>query len=599
VATVDIDLGAYQLGWRDEVEYAFTPRKGLDEDVIREMSAMKKEPEWMLEFRLKAYQRFLRKPIPQWGGGGALNTIDFDDIYYYVKPAGEQAKDWDMVPESIKATYEKLGIPEAERKYLAGVTAQYESEVVYHRNREDLEKLGVLFTDMDTALREYPEIVKEYFGTVIPPNDNKFAALNSAVWSGGSFIYVPPGVHVDQPLQAYFRINSENMGQFERTLIIVDEGAYVHYVEGCSAPVYTTDSLHAAVVEIVVKENGRCRYTTIQNWSNNVFNLVTKRAAAYRNATMEWVDGNLGCLAEGSIVTTRSGPKAIELIQPGDEVMSWNESSGEFVWSTVTAKRYSGEQPVREVRTGERRIRATDNHPFYVGDSYVRADELEKAMIPDSAMGVELREVAVSEQLETVPTWDIEVAETGNFVAEGFIVHNSRLTMKYPAVWLMEPGAHGEVLSIAFAGEGQHQDAGAKIIHVAEDTTSTIVSKSISKSGGRAGYRGLVRVEPGAENAKSFVRCDALILDEESRSDTYPYMEIEENDAEIGHEATVSKVGEEQLFYLMSRGLTEDQATSMIVAGFIEPIVKELPMEYAVEMNRLIELNMAEAGAIG
>jgi Fe-S cluster assembly protein SufB len=469
VATVDLDLGAYQLGWRDEVAYAFTPRKGLDEDVIRDMSAMKKEPEWMLEFRLKAYQRFLRKPIPQWGGGGALNTIDFDDIYYYVKPAGEQAKDWDMVPESIKATYEKLGIPQAERKYLAGVTAQYESEVVYHRNREDLEKLGVLFTDMDTALREYPDIVKEYFGTVIPPNDNKFAALNSAVWSGGSFIYVPPGVHVDQPLQAYFRINSENMGQFERTLIIVDEGAYVHYVEGCSAPVYTTDSLHAAVVEIVVKENGRCRYTTIQNWSNNVFNLVTKRAAAYRNATMEWVDGNLG----------------------------------------------------------------------------------------------------------------------------------SRLTMKYPAVWLMEPGAHGEVLSIAFAGEGQHQDAGAKIIHVAEDTTSTIVSKSISKGGGRAGYRGLVRVEPGAENAKSFVRCDALILDEESRSDTYPYMEIEENDAEIGHEATVSKVGEEQLFYLMSRGLTEDQATTMIVAGFIEPIVKELPMEYAVEMNRLIELNMAEAGAIG
>jgi Fe-S cluster assembly protein SufB len=469
VATVDLDLGAYQLGWHDEIEYAFTPRKGLDEDVIREMSAMKKEPEWMLEFRLKAYQRFLRKPIPQWGGGGALNTIDFDDIYYYVKPAGEQQKDWDMVPESIKATYEKLGIPEAERKYLAGVTAQYESEVVYHRNREDLEGLGVLFTDMDTALRDYPEIVKEYFGTIIPPNDNKFAALNSAVWSGGSFIYVPPGVHVDQPLQAYFRINSENMGQFERTLIIVDEGAYVHYVEGCSAPVYTTDSLHAAVVEIVVKEGGRCRYTTIQNWSNNVFNLVTKRAAAYRNATMEWVDGNLG----------------------------------------------------------------------------------------------------------------------------------SRLTMKYPAVWLMEPGAHGEVLSIAFAGPGQHQDAGAKIIHVAPDTTSTIVAKSISKGGGRAGYRGLVRVEPGAENAKSFVRCDALILDEESRSDTYPYMEIEENDAEIGHEATVSKVGEEQLFYLMSRGLTEEQATSMIVADFIEPIVKELPMEYAVEMNRLIELNMAEAGAVG
>ncbi|MDE0189315.1 MAG: Fe-S cluster assembly protein SufB, partial [bacterium] len=373
------------------------------------------------------------------------------------------------VPDEIKETYEKLGIPEAERKFLAGVTAQYESEVVYHRNREDLEEMGVLFCDMDTAVREYPELVKKYFGTVIPPNDNKFAALNSAVWSGGSFIYVPPGVHVEQPLQAYFRINSENMGQFERTLIIVDEGAYCHYVEGCSAPVYTTDSLHSAVVEIIVQRGGRCRYTTIQNWSNNVYNLVTKRAAAYGDATMEWVDGNIG----------------------------------------------------------------------------------------------------------------------------------SKLTMKYPSVWLMEPGAHGEVLSIAFANSGQHQDAGAKMVHVAPETTSTIVSKSISRAGGRAGYRGLVRVEPGAERSKSFVRCDALILDEDSRSDTYPYMEIEENDAEIGHEATVSKVGEEQLFYLMSRGLSEDQATSMVVAGFIEPIVKELPMEYAVEMNRLIELNMAEAGAIG
>ncbi|MPZ51318.1 MAG: Fe-S cluster assembly protein SufB [Acidimicrobiia bacterium] len=469
MTTVDLDLGSYQLGWRDEVDYFSTPKKGLSEEVIREISAMKKEPEWMLDFRLKAYKRFLRRPIPDWGGGGLLDTIDFDDIYYYIKPTEGQAKDWDMVPESIKQTYEKLGIPEAERKYLAGVTAQYESEVVYHRNREDLEELGVLFMDTDTAVREHPELVQEHFGTIIPPNDNKFAALNSAVWSGGSFIYVPPGVHVDQPLQAYFRINSENMGQFERTLIIVDEGAYVHYVEGCSAPVYTTDSLHAAVVEIVVKEGARCRYTTIQNWSNNVFNLVTKRAAAYRNATMEWVDGNLG----------------------------------------------------------------------------------------------------------------------------------SRLTMKYPAVWLMEPGAHGEVLSIAFANEGQHQDAGAKMVHVAPDTTSTIVSKSISKGGGRAGYRGLVQVQEGAENAKSFVRCDALILDEDSRSDTYPYMEVEENNAEMGHEATVSKVGEEQLFYLMSRGLTEDEATSMIVAGFIEPIVKELPMEYAVEMNRLIELNMTEMGAIG
>ena len=468
--TVDIDLGAYKLGWSDpEDDYVFKPEKGLSEEIIREMSFIKGEPEWMLKFRLKAYRRFLRRPMPTWGGGGLLDEIDFDNIYYYVKPAEEQAKDWDMVPESIKDTYEKLGIPQAERKFLAGVTAQYESEVVYHRNREDLESLGVLFMDMASAVREHPDLVREHFGKIIPPNDNKFAALNSSVWSGGSFIYVPPGVHVDQPLQAYFRINSENMGQFERTLIIIDEGAFCHYVEGCSAPVYSTDSLHSAVVEIVVKRGGRCRYTTIQNWSNNVYNLVTKRAAVYADATMEWVDGNLG----------------------------------------------------------------------------------------------------------------------------------SKLTMKYPAVWLMEPGAHGEVLSIAFAGPGQHQDTGAKMVHAAPNTTSTILSKSITKGGGRAGYRGLIRVEPGAEKAKSFVRCDALILDDASRSDTYPYMEIEEADTQIGHEATVSKVGEDQLFYLMSRGLTEDEATSMVVAGFIEPIVKELPMEYAVEMNRLIELNMLEAGAVG
>jgi Fe-S cluster assembly protein SufB len=467
MSVVDIDLGAYQLGWSDPEDYVFKPRKGLNEEIIREMSAMKGEPEWMLEFRLKAYKRFLRKPMPTWGGGGSLEEIDFDDIYYYIKPTEGQVQDWDMVPESIKDTYEKLGIPEAERKYLAGVTAQYESEVVYHRNREDLEAMGALFCDMDTAVRDYPEIVQEYFGSIIPPNDNKFAALNSAVWSGGSFIYVPPGVHVDQPLQAYFRINAQNMGQFERTLIIVDEGAYVHYVEGCSAPTYSSDSLHSAVVEIVIKDGGRCRYTTIQNWSNNVYNLVTKRAAAYANATMEWVDGNIG----------------------------------------------------------------------------------------------------------------------------------SKLTMKYPAVWLLGEGAHGEVLSIAFASEGQHQDAGAKMVHAAPNTTSLITSKSISRAGGRAGYRGLVRVEDGAEGVKSFVRCDALILDEDSRSDTYPYMEIEESDAEIGHEATISKVGDDQLFYLMSRGLTEAEATAMIVAGFIEPIVKELPMEYAVEMNRLIELQME--GSVG
>ena len=467
MTTVKLDLGAYQLGWADPEDYVFKPRKGLDQTIIRELSGIKKEPAWMLAFRLKAYQRFLRKPMPQWGGGGKLNDIDFDNIYYYIKPTEGQSKDWDMVPESIKATYEKLGIPQAERKYLAGVTAQYESEVVYHRNREDLEALGVLFCDMDTAVREYPELVQEYFGTIIPPNDNKFAALNSTVWSGGSFIYVPPGVHVDQPLQAYFRINARNMGQFERTLIIVDEGAFCHYVEGCSAPSYSTDSLHSAVVEIVVKEGGRCRYTTIQNWSHNVYNLVTKRAAAYRNATMEWVDGNLG----------------------------------------------------------------------------------------------------------------------------------SKLTMKYPAVWLMEEGAHGEVLSVAFAGKGQHQDAGAKMVHAAPNTTSLITSKSISKDGGRAGYRGLVRVEEGAKGVKSYVRCDALILDDESRSDTYPYMEIEESDARIGHEATISKVGDDQLFYLRSRGLSEEEATAMIVAGFIEPIVKELPMEYAVELNKLVELSMA--GSVG
>ena len=467
MATVDIEVGKYALGWSDEEVYVFKPEKGLNEDIIRQMSGMKNEPDWMLDFRLKSYQRFLKKPTPTWGGGGLLETIDFDDIYYYIKPTEEQAASWDMVPDSIKETYEKLGIPEAERKYLAGVTAQYESEVVYHRNREDLESLGVLFCDMDTALREYPELVREYFGTVIPPNDNKYAALNSAVWSGGSFIYVPPGVRLDQPLQAYFRINAENMGQFERTLIIIDEGAYCHYVEGCSAPTYSTDSLHAAVVEIIIKEGGRCRYTTIQNWSNNVYNLVTKRAVAYAGATMEWVDGNIG----------------------------------------------------------------------------------------------------------------------------------SQLTMKYPAVWLMGEGAHGEVLSIAFAGEGQHQDAGAKIVHAAPHTTSLITSKSISKDGGRAGYRGLMRVEEGAGDVKSFVRCDALILDEDSRSDTYPYMEIEEADARIGHEATISKVGDDQLFYLMSRGLTEEEATAMIVAGFIEPIVKELPMEYAVELNRLIELQME--GAVG
>jgi Fe-S cluster assembly protein SufB len=466
MATTEIDLGRYKLGWSDPEQYVFKPRKGLNEDIVKEMSWMKGEPDWMTRFRLRALKLFERKPMLEWFAKN-MPTIDFNDVYYYIKPTSGQVNDWEMLPESVKATYEKLGIPEAERKFLAGVTAQYESEVVYHKNRDELAEQGVLFADMDTALREWPDLVKPYFGSVIPPNDNKFAALNSAVWSGGSFIYVPPDTHVEMPLQAYFRINAENMGQFERTLIIVDEGSSVHYVEGCSAPIYTGDSLHSAVVEIVAKQGANVRYSTIQNWSPNVYNLVTKRARADAEATVSWVDGNLG----------------------------------------------------------------------------------------------------------------------------------SKLTMKYPSVYLTGPKAHGEVLSVAYAGEGQHQDAGAKMIHAAPETTSLIESKSISKDGGRTTYRGLVRVDPGCEKVKSHVRCDALILDEDSRSDTYPYMEIEEQDARIGHEATVSKVGEDQLFYLMSRGLTEQQATAMIVNGFIEPVVKTLPMEYAIELSRLIELSME--GAVG
>jgi Fe-S cluster assembly protein SufB len=467
--TFDVNLDDYKYGFHDPENYAFKAEKGLNERIVKQISEMKNEPGWMTDFRLRGYKHFLERPMPQWGGRGMLNEINFDDIYYYIKPTGSDKafESWDDVPEDIKNTFDRLGIPEAEQKFLAGVGAQYESEVIYHSIIEDLENKGVLFLDMDASLREHPEIVKEYFGTVIPPEDNKFSALNTAVWSGGSFIYVPPGVHIDLPLQAYFRINAQNMGQFERTLIIVDEGAYVHYVEGCTAPTYSTDSLHSAVVEIIVKENGRCRYSTIQNWSHNVYNLVTKRAQAYKNATMEWVDGNLG----------------------------------------------------------------------------------------------------------------------------------SKLTMKYPAVWLMEPGAHGEVLSIAFAGKGQIQDAGGKIVHAAPNTSSVITSKSISKSGGRGTYRGLIKVAPNAHNSKSNVVCDALILDEESSSDTFPYIEIENNDVSIGHEASVSKVSEEQLFYLMSRGIPEDQAANMIVSGFIEPIVKELPMEYALEMNRLIEMEME--GSVG
>ena len=456
---------AEKYGFHDPEQYVFKARMGLDREVVEQISWIKNEPEWMREFRLKALEYFLRRPMPIWGAD--LSELNFDEIVYYIKPTERQGTSWEELPEHIRRTFDRLGIPEAERRFLAGVGAQYESEVVYHSLREELKRLGVIFCDMDTAVREYPDLVKQYFGTIVPPNDNKFAALNSAVWSGGSFVYVPEGVRVDVPLQAYFRINAENVGQFERTLIIVEPGAYVHYVEGCTAPIYSAASLHSAVVEIIVKEGARCRYTTIQNWSKNVYNLVTKRAAAYRDATMEWVDGNLG----------------------------------------------------------------------------------------------------------------------------------SKVTMKYPAVWLMEPGARGEVLSVAFAGDGQHQDAGGKMVHVAPYTSSQIISKSISKGTGRASYRGLVKVHRGAHHVRANVVCDALLLDEQSRTDTYPYMEIEEEQVSIGHEATVSKVAEEQLFYLQSRGLTEAEAMSMIVNGFIEPITKELPLEYAVELNRLIALEME--GSVG
>ena len=455
----------YQFGFHDPDQSVFRARKGIDKEIVSQMSEMKGEPGWMRDIRLNALKIFQQKPMPTWGG--RVGDIDFDDIYYYVKPAEQEGRTWEDVPDNIKKTFDRLGIPEAERKFLAGVGAQYDSEVVYHSLKEDLEQQGVLFLSPDQALQEHPDLLREYFGTIIPPEDNKFAALNTAVWSGGSFVYVPPGVTVDVPLQAYFRINSENMGQFERTLIIVDEGAQVHYVEGCTAPTYSSESLHSAVVEIICKPGSRVRYTTIQNWADNVYNLVTKRAVAYKEATMEWVDGNLG----------------------------------------------------------------------------------------------------------------------------------SKLTMKYPSVYMLGEGAHAEILSIAFAGVGQHQDAGGKVVHGAPHTSSIVTSKSISKDGGRSSYRGLVKVANGAKGARSKVVCDALILDRASRSDTYPVMEIDESDVSIAHEASVSRIQEEQLFYLMSRGLSETEASTMIVNGFIEPLVKELPMEYAVEMNRLIELQME--GSVG
>jgi Fe-S cluster assembly protein SufB len=455
----------YAYGWSQPENYVFKAQKGLSHEVVDQISIMKKEPDWMRKLRHEALDIFLSKPIPTWGAD--LSAINYDEIFYYIKPTEAQGKSWDEVPSDIKETFDKLGIPEAERKFLAGVGAQYESEAIYHSLKEEWEKLGVIFMDSDSGLREHEDIYKEYFGTVVPSTDNVFAALNTAFWSGGSFVYVPKGVHLDIPLQAYFRINAQSMGQFERTLIIVDEGATVHYVEGCTAPTYSQDSLHSGVIEIIVRKNARCRYTTIQNWSTNVYNLVTQRSLVSEGGTMEWVDANLG----------------------------------------------------------------------------------------------------------------------------------SKVTMKYPSVYMLGPGARGNILSMAFAGPGQHLDTGGKLVHAAPNTSSQLISKSISKSGGRASYRGLLKVAKGATGSKSNVVCDALLLDEKSRSDTYPYIEIDEEDVTVGHEASVSKIGEEQLFYLMSRGLSEDEASAMIVSGFIEPMVKELPMEYAVEMNRLIQLQME--GSIG
>ncbi len=459
-------LGTYKFGWADSDVAGSTARRGINPEVVQNISALKNEPQWMLDLRLKGLKLFERKPMPTWGSD--LSGIFFDNIKYFVRSTEKQATSWDELPADIKNTYDRLGIPEAEKQRLvAGVAAQYESEVVYHQIREDLEQQGVIFVDTDTGLREHEELFREYFGSVIPVGDNKFAALNTAVWSGGSFIYVPKGVKVDIPLQAYFRINTENMGQFERTLIIADEGSSVHYVEGCTAPTYSSDSLHSAVVEIIVKKDAHVRYTTIQNWSNNVYNLVTKRTAVHEGGRMEWIDGNIG----------------------------------------------------------------------------------------------------------------------------------SKVTMKYPACYLLGERASGETLSVAFAGPGQHQDAGAKMVHAAPNTTSNIVSKSVARGGGRTSYRGLVQVQEGATGSKSNVVCDALLVDTISRSDTYPYVDVREDDVTLGHEATVSKVGEDQLFYLMSRGLAADEAMAMVVRGFVEPIARELPMEYALELNRLIELQME--GSVG
>ncbi len=795
-------LSDYQYGFSKPENYVFKSKKGLNEKVVASISAHKNEPPWMREFRLKAYTIFLSKKMPNWGG--KLSDIDFDDIYYYIKPIAKKTNRWEDLPVEIKDTYDRIGIPEAEKKYLAGVSAQYESEVVYKSIHKALSKQGVVFLDMDSGLREYPEIVKKYFSTIIPPRDNKFAALNSAVWSGGSFVYVPKGVKVELPLQAYFRINAANMGQFERTLIIAEEGSYVHYVEGCTAPVYSTDSLHSAVVEIIVKPRARVRYTTIQNWSSNVYNLVTKRAWVEEKGVMEWVDANLGCLTGDTTIFVQGDMVLLKDVQVGMYVYSLT-SDLKIIKSKILAKKTNPPQNVFKITTEDfHEIEATDNHPFltltkkgkvstlfwkqlsqikkgdqiavsgnldwsgtpyafsftpkrgrkdfshpsitnddllwflgfYVGDGYMEKSRVYIAVpqtdknfrkvfdlirkmfgltpgikgntiryncskfvdfikylefignartkkippwvftLPQSQITAFIngyiaadgyrrynhknvsitsvnknllqqikmlayltdyqpRKISKWERREKKPlgkeaktyshyflyfgdgqktgpvqfvkvsditsvgkkvTYDIEV-ENANFLANGFFVHNSKLTMKYPSVYLMGRGARGEVLSIAYAGAGQHQDAGGKAIHAAPYTSSQIISKSISKKGGRTSYRGLLKVYPGAHHVKSKVVCDALLLDPQSRSDTYPTIENDEQDVTIEHEATVSKVGDEQLFYLQSRGLSKELAESMVVNGFIEPIVKEIPLEYAVEMNRLIQLQME--GSVG
>jgi Fe-S cluster assembly scaffold protein SufB len=795
------------FAFHDDIVYLTETKRGLSRETVEEISRIKNEPEWMLTFRLRAYDHFLQRPMPKWGG--YLDDIDFDKIVYYRKPSEREEKSWDDVPEKIKATFERLGIPEAERKFLAGVGAQYDSEVVYHSVKEELSKLGVVFMGTDQALIEYPEIFRKHFGTVVPPEDNKFAALNSAVWSGGSFVYVPKGVEVPLPLQAYFRINGENTGQFERTLIVVEEGAKVHYIEGCTAPIYATDSLHVAVVEVIALPGSKVRYTTIQNWSNDVYNLVTKRAHAYENSNVEWIDANTGCLTADANVLKNNDVVPISSIAPGDHVYSLTPEF-EIDRSKVVATRENPAEPVFDLfLQNHRRVRATPNHPFlvarkvgrtrrlgwlplasiipgdelavvgqtpdlglsnqfdealprkrlktairtprkssdellwligfFIGDGYFdgpnrlifavpESDPASKRVIEltEALFGVQLvrhrgvqlrvasgalvdwfrsaglagnahtkrvpawifrlpqaekrafidgyiaadghirpghknvsitsasrelleqvRQLAISAGLnplkiakwtrvekkplgreekeytsyflyfgeETldapvhfVPiaameyageeaTFDIEVEGTANFIANGIIAHNSRLTMKYPSIYLRGENATADIISVAVAGKGQHQDTGAKAIHLAKNTKSRIVSKSVSKDGGRATYRGNLRVAPGATGVVASVRCDALMLDDQSRSDTYPYIDIQEDDTTMTHEAVVGKISQDQVFYLMSRGLTENEAQNLIVQGFLEVFTKELPMEYAIEFNRLVKLEME--GSLG